>query len=224
MDIDAQRGDKTPVGGNTNDIIIIPDTLNFGILHPDESKSIEFILVNQRNKDLDILQLEVINFDYIFDINDFQPITLQRNGSGEDSISYSISVSNNSEYGIYIDSMYVNDFRNPDLKLLLTTPAVYAKDIDFGTVEIGEDVGSTFLTIYNLSDSEVQIQDIIISNNVFDLKPNLNDFIIAPNSSIERIITFNPLDNILYESAINFKIDRDLPFDGEIKLTGQGTY
>lgn len=224
MDIDAQRGDKIIVGNQSYDISFNPDTLDFGLLHPNETSFLSFEVINQKTVNYTINELSIFNHQNLFKVINYQLFTLGPKNTQNDRAEFMIKAFAQESYGVFIDSLYVNDLKNPDLKLLMTVPAVFASDVDFGNVSINEGVGSKFITFRNISNENIIIHNIKISNENFELKPSTDDFTIEANTKTEMIITFNPTEQKSYNGILTFEIKNndDLPYDGEVYLTGNG--
>lgn len=219
LDVDADRGDKKIIGEKVYDISIIPDTLDFGIVHPNRNKSLEFSIQNETNGDFQIDKLIVQNYSE-FSIEDFANVLLKKKGDTYDKHSFKVNFHGN-KFGRYVDSIYVNELLNPDLKVIAIIPGIYGEDLTFQNVSVGE-IGSQFLYIINISDQDAYLNDIQISDNVFKFKSlNNNELIVKANETKELIITFEPEISKTYNAYIKFNVNNyPYPIDNNITLTG----
>lgn len=221
LDIDADRGDKEIIGEKNYDIMLSADTLDFGFVHPNQSKTLSFTINNLTSKDYLINKLTINNFSNLFSLFNFELVLLNKKNSNFDESPFFVTFDADNSYNHYIDSIYINDLKNPDLKILATIPAVYAEDLAFDEVSIGS-ISSRFLYLHNISDVAITLTNLSTSDNSFIIKGlNNNTLEINPNETIELIVTFEPLIANTYTAYLTFDFKSfPYPVDNTINLRG----
>lgn len=220
LDIDADRGEKVIVG-EKSDIELLPDTLDFGFVHPAKSKTLNFSIKNLTSNQYSIDFLTINNYNNLFTLTNFQSVKIQNKNSNSNTADFYITFAADSSYNHFIDSLYINDLKNPDLKLIATIPAVFGEDLEFEDVKIGS-IGSKFLYLRNISNTDITISNLSINDNSFVIKGLDADALeIKAHSSRELIVTFEPINPITYTAQLTFSYNTfPYPVDNSITMTG----
>lgn len=225
LDVDAKRGPKVVIGTKPYDIYTNVDTLDFEYVHPYISKQLTFTVFNNTSKDYKLNDIAVENSTQIMSISDFTATTLKPKNQDYDNVEITVTINADYEYGYYSDELVFNGLENPRVYVKAIIPAVYGEDIDFGETQIGEDfIGSEFLTLRNISDKDVTISNLSVNDDTFEIKSSDNTFQLKAGSTKEIIITFEPKENIIYETELIFDVDdNSIISDKSVKLSGIGT-
>ena len=92
--------------------------------------------------------------------------------------------------------------------------------IDFDVVPVGEIATSTDVTIYSLGTIDLEITDILVSNDIFTVSPS--EFTLSSGQTQQLIIEFSPTNNEPYSGTLT--LVNNSQDDGElvIQLDGVG--
>ncbi|MCK4312209.1 MAG: choice-of-anchor D domain-containing protein, partial [Candidatus Cloacimonetes bacterium] len=203
------------------DISVDTDSLNFGLVYLEHSKTDTIVISNNGNDTLFVTNISNNNTDYSPDITSCEIIP-------DDSCNVVITFSPSTE-GIITDTLFIigNDPDEPVIEVILSgegeTPlpdiSVDTDTLDFGQVSIEESKNDT-ITIYNNGNDTLFVTN--ISNNNSDFVPCMTSCEIVPDDSIKVAVTFSPsVSGIINDTLSISSNDPDEP-DIEIILTGEG--
>ncbi len=208
--------------------LINPTTIDLGmILLGSQSNDLIFNIKNITESNLTINSIKLKNYPILASIQFDSPFTLSPFGSNQDNKQLAISISPD-KYGYFIDTLLVDNYKNPITIVKANIPALIADDIYFEDTKISEFQLNSF-KFRNISDKVAIITEfeLIDNNNVFLNEPAVKlPIIINPKSESGNIkITFNPNNIEDYSAYIQIKANfdgADYPYMSTIKISGKG--
>lgn len=115
-----------------------------------------------------------------------------------------------------IEEMQHAGVRTPEIE-------VYPLEHDFGILSAGSETVSTPITIENIGDEDLNINEIYLNNNTGNFALSLPDsYTIKPSEKIEVIATYSPITYESSEDILNITSDDDDEPNVEVSLKGMG--
>lgn len=201
---------------NTNEIL-------FGLVPYEVYAAKDFYIMNLTNKPLTINSMKFkYNPDKFSIYSPKVPFTL----APEDSTGFSQRVVINFKaqfLGEFNDSLIINDFSYPVVKIQAFVPTVEVTDLDFGLVKVGSSISKPITIINHGYDTITVTKEYIETDpeGVFSFLSTL-PIKVAPKSSEIRIVQFKPLADKPYTGVMEFNIFASGFVDKISELTGTG--
>lgn len=221
LDIDAIRDKDTVFDPNNLPALIkvIPDSLDFGLVLPNDTTTCEFELENITKNEINISKILIKKNIYFKLYESILPFKLEKfSKSQKISIKFIADSS-----GYFFDTVIFNDYKKPYLYLKAKVPHVYARDLIFEDTKVGG-ISGKVLRIYNDGNDTAVVTgvEILENKNIF-FNEQLNQPIeILPKSFSNIVINFNPAQSILYKSKIKLSVNSKGIVDDLIELKGSG--
>ncbi|MFA7627690.1 MAG: hypothetical protein WCZ17_11670 [Candidatus Kapaibacterium sp.] len=209
---------------------VTPEEIDFKILHPGKTYSSNMTLKNISEGQVSLTDIytDQYNENYSFDFTN--PLVLEPQGSGGFAKTVNITF-HADEPGNYDDIIRWSDYRNPKTPIKSKVASVWAEDISFGDVTVG-DFGLKSIQIHNSSDIEAKIMNIEIfdpDSVILNAPPIETPFVISPKSNSGNIFfTFYPVHAKSYSIKVKLTVEYLSPgtyfTDDEIEITGNGKF
>jgi hypothetical protein len=201
---------------NTTDI-------SFGLVPYQVTAAKDFIIMNATNKPLTINSMNFkLNPDKFSIYSPKIPFTL----APKDSLGWSqrVVISFSAQYlGEFSDTLIINDYSNPAIKIYAVVPSVEVSDVDFGSVKVGSSMSKPITIINHTYDTITVTKEFIETDPeaVFSFLSAL-PIKVGPKSSEIRIIQFRPMSEKPYKGLLEFNILTSGYVDKIAELTGTG--
>ncbi|HRP01038.1 MAG TPA: hypothetical protein PLE30_00150 [Candidatus Kapabacteria bacterium] len=206
---------------------ILPNILDFGEILFGQQANLNCSIKNLTNKELLLSNVRLKSNPNLLKLSDILPIILNSKGDINDNKALAFSLQAD-KYGYFIDTLLIDDNKNPVTIVKASIPALYADDIEFSDTQVSEFQLSSF-NFKNISNQKATITEftLIDENNVFLNEPNVQlPIIINPKSNSNDIkIIFNPNAAISFKAKILINATfegTDYPFRRVVNISGSG--
>lgn len=202
---------------------VFPESMNFGIIEPDTSKTMEFKVKNEneeRNLNINEIYFKRIHNGFRLD-NIKLPLTLKPLEEKSFKVVFTAS-----EPGEYTDSLGLCDTNFCkfliELNAKVGNPIIEASDINFNTVYCGKVYEKDF-TVWNNGETDLRINGICYNLNE-DFVINLpevdwsNPIIIHPNESMNFTINYKPKKEGFLQGSIVFNSNAGENTDNKVNI------
>lgn len=172
-------------------IQIIHDSINFGMQHIGDTINTSFRISNNSKDSLVVFSITMPNKNYY--ILPFETIVLMPVNTDGYTVDIDLYFMP-SEPGLFSDSIVVNNFDKPKLKLFSIIPVIFPKDINIGTVSVDDLIVTSKLEVVNTADYTIAIDTMWFTHPYFSFT-NTSEYpiIVEADSSIIELINLETL-------------------------------